>query len=132
MHLLELLDVAVLWRVISALALMWLAVLFGRTLCFGDIPLIERFARASNPVMTPEFRIYTRRLTGIWCGYFILAALTSWTVHDAPIAKGVLIWSGSIGLFVGEHRLRPRFFPAQKFPGLLQQLRDTWHVWHST
>jgi hypothetical protein len=33
-------------------------------------------------------------------------------------------------LFVGEHWLRPRLFPGHRFPGLVQQLRDTWSVWH--
>lgn len=131
MTLLELPDVTTLWRIASILALIWLAVVFGRTLRLGQIPLVERFARVGSPVMTPEFCIYTRRLTCIWCGYFIFAAVVSGLANYAPVSMGVFIWIGSIVLFVGEHRLRSKFFPGQNFPSLLRQIRDTWHVWHS-
>jgi hypothetical protein len=32
-------------------------------------------------------------------------------------------------LFVGERWVRPWFFPGEVFPGLVQQLRDTWSIW---
>ena len=130
MSLLASLDVAALWRIVSLIVLMWLAIFFGRTLRSGQTPLIERFARVSNPAMSPEFCCYTRRLTGIWCAYFICAAVASGAANYAAVSTGVLIWIGTALLFVGEHRLRPLFFPGQEFPGLMQQLRDTWHVWH--
>ncbi len=130
MSLLASLDVVAIWRVISLMVLAWLAMFFGRTLRPGQTPLIERFARVSNPAMSPEFCIYTRRLTAIWCAYFIFAAVVSGAANYAPASTGVFVWMGTILLFVGEHRLRPMFFPGQKFPGLLQQVRDTWHVWH--
>ncbi len=132
MSLLASLNAAALWRVASLLALLWLAIFFGRTLRSGQTPLIERFARVGNPAMTPEFCTYTRRLTGIWCAYFFFAAVVSGAANYAPVSTGALIWMGTIVMFVGEHRLRPWFFPGQKFPGLLQQIRDTWHVWHHT
>ena len=122
---------AALWRVVSLMALVWLAVFFGRTLRSDQTPLIERFARVSNPAMSPEFCTYTRRLTGIWCAYFICAAVASGFANYAPVSTGMFIWMGTVVLFVGEHRLRPLFFPGQTFPGLLQQIRDTWHVWHN-
>jgi len=125
------LNVASIWHVAAFLALMWLAFFFGRTLRSGQTPLIERFARVSNPAMSPEFCMYTRWLTGIWCSYFIFAAVVSAATNSAPFSTGLLIWMGTVVLFVGEYRLRPRFFPGQKFPGLLQQIRDTWHVWHN-
>lgn len=131
MSLLASLNVATLWRVASLVALMWLAIFFGRTLRSGQTPLIERFARVSNPAMSPEFCTYTRFLTGIWCAYFIFAAVASAATNSAPFSTGVFIWIGTILLFVGEYLLRPRFFPGQKFPGLLKQIRDTWHVWHN-
>ncbi len=122
---------AALWRVVSLMALVWLAIFFGRTLRSDQTPLIERFARVSNPAMSPEFCTYTRRLTGIWCAYFICAAVASGLANYAPVSTGMFIWMGTVVLFVGEHRLRPIFFPGQTFPGLLQQIRDTWHVWHN-
>jgi len=121
---------AALWRVVSLVVLAWLAYFFGRTLRQGQTPLIERFARADNPVMTPALCGYTRRLTGIWCGYFIVAAVASGAANAAPVSTGLFVWLGTVVLFVGEHKLRPVFFPGQKFPGLLQQIRSTWHVWH--
>ena len=131
MSLLASLDVAALWRIVSLIVLVWLAIFFGRTLRSGQTPLIERFARVSNPAMSPAFCCYTRRLTGIWCAYFISAAVASGAANYAAVSTGVLIWIGTALLFVGEHRLRPLFFPGQEFPALLQQLRDTWHVWHN-
>lgn len=131
MSLLASLDAATaVWRAISGLVLVWLAFFFGRTLRLGQTPLIERFARVSNPAMTPALCLYTRRLTGIWCAYFIVAAVASWFSGYAPVWTGGCIWIGSAILFIGEHRLRPGFFPGQIFPGLLRQLSDTWHVWH--
>lgn len=126
------LNATALWHVVSLVALAWLAIFFGRTLRPGQTPLIERFARVSNPAMSPEFCIYTRRLTGIWCAYFVFAAVASGVANFAAVSIGVFIWLGTALLFVGEHRLRPIFFPGQKFPGLLQQIRDTWYVWHNT
>jgi uncharacterized membrane protein len=107
----------------------WLAVFFGRTLRPGQTPLIERIARVSDPAMTPPLRRYTRRLTAIWCVYFVIAALISVSLGDVFPGTGVLVLLGSAMLFVGEHRLRPHLFPGQAFPGLLQQVRDTWSVW---
>ncbi|MGB4117586.1 MAG: hypothetical protein WBK51_13685 [Polaromonas sp.] len=124
------LDMAALWRAVSLLVLAWLAFFFGRTLGQGQTPLIERFARIGNPVMTPAFCRYTRRLTGIWCVYFIVAAVASGLANVTPISTGLLVWLGTIALFVGEHRLRPVFFPGQQFPGLWQQVRHTLQVWH--
>ncbi len=125
------LDMAALWRVISLVFLAWLALFFGRTLRQGQTPLIERFARVGNPNMTPEFCTYTRRLTCIWCIYFVFAAVLCAVADIAPFSAGLLVWLGTIVLFVGEHTLRPVFFPGQKFPGLVQQIRDTWRVWHN-
>jgi hypothetical protein len=41
------------------------------------------------------------------------------------------VLAGSLLLFVGERWLRPRIFPKEVFPGLLQQARDTWSVWRT-
>jgi uncharacterized membrane protein len=124
------LDEALFWRGASALVLLWLAVFFGRTLRAGQIPLIERIARVSEPGLPPALCRYTRRLTALWCAYFLLSALLSLTTASGFLRAGVLVWTGTAVLFIGERLLRPHFFPGQSFPGLLQQLRDTWSVWH--
>jgi uncharacterized membrane protein len=113
--------------------LLWLAYFFGRTLRRGATPLIEQIARRSNPSLPPALRRYTRWLTGIWCAYFVVAAaLTALGNVSGALAYGrtsLVIWSGTVLLFVGERWLRPLFFPRETFPGLLQQLRDTWSIW---
>ncbi len=60
----------------------------------------------------------------------MVAALLAMTASPSSHSTGAWVWAGSAVLFVGEHWLRPRLFPGQTFPGLVQQLRDTWSVWH--
>lgn len=122
-------DAATLLRLLPLLVLAWLAFFFGRTLRPGQVPLIERIARRGDPQMTEALCRYTRRLTAVWVAYFLLAALVILMARAAPVATGAGIWLGTIVLFVGEHRLRPHLFPGRNFPGLLQQVRDTWAVW---
>ena len=116
-------------RVFPVLVLGWLAAFFGRTLIVGRVPLIERIARVSDPALPPALARYTRRLTAIWAAYFVLAACMS-LLATLPLAwTSAFVWSGTIVLFVGEHRLRPHLFPGHEFPPLAHQLRDTWSVW---
>jgi uncharacterized membrane protein len=125
----ESLDAVTLWRAVSFAVLLWLAIFFGRTLRVGHVPLIERIARLDDPDLPPPLCRYTRRLTAVWCGYFVLAMLLS-LVGGLPAGwTSGLVWAGAILLFVGEHRLRPHLFKDYDFPGLAQQLRDTWNVW---
>jgi len=108
----------------------WLAVFFGRTLATGRVPLIEQIARIGDPDLKPALQRYTRVLTAVWAAYFMIAALAAlW-----GLGQHVGAWAGlgSLLLFVGEHRLRPHFFPGESFPGLTQQVRDTWTIWHPT
>lgn len=127
--LLESLPARDLWNAVQVLALIWLAVFFGRTLRAGRMPLIERVARVSDPALSPVLCRYTRRLTAVWCVYFLVAALLSWTAMLPFGSTGALVGLGSLMLFVGEHQLRIRLFPDQSFPGLWQQVCDTWRVW---
>ena len=118
------------WQTFSALVLLWLAVFFGRTLRPGQVPLIERIARVSDPLLTAALCRYTRRLTGIWSGYFVIAAVLTVTRSTSSVWTGACVWLGAAVLFVGEHQLRSLLFPDQTFPGVLHQIRDTWRVWH--
>jgi uncharacterized membrane protein len=126
---LQTLDALTLWRGVTVLVLGWLAYFFGRTLRPGAIPLIERIAAVSEPEPTPSLRRYTRVLTAVWCAYFVVAALLSIVAAQHPAGAGAWVWAGTAVLFVGEHWLRPRFFPGRVFPSLAQQIRDTWSVW---
>ena len=117
------------WRYVTFLVLLWLAFFFGRTLQSGTTPLIERIARRGNPVLSAALCRYTRRLTAIWCVYFLIAAALTLAAHVGVRAFGVGVASVSALLFVGEYWLRLRLFPAESFPGLVQQVRDTASVW---
>ncbi len=126
---LDSLETASLWRWLNVMASVWMAMFFAKTLRPGHMPLIERIARASDAELSPALCRYTRRLTAFWSAYFVVAALLSIAASLPAEWTGPLIALGAAVLFVGECWLRPRFFPAQRFPGLLQQLRDTWNVW---
>ena len=129
-------DLALPWQALSVLMLAWLAFFFGRTLRPGRTPLIEQIARVDDPQMPEPLCRYTRRLTAIWCGYFVAAAgCVLWAgISSSPFAPyaGALVWPGSVIFFVGERWLRPWFFPGRKFPGLVRQLQATRHIWSST
>jgi uncharacterized membrane protein len=125
-------DAGIAWRAVSFLMLGWLAFFFGRTLRAGHEALITRIARVSEPGLPAHLVRYTRRLTAIWCGYFVFAALLGLAAGTAAVWTGLLVWTGTATLFLGEHWLRPHLFPDHSFPGLLQQLKDTVHVWRPT
>jgi len=59
------------------LVLLGLAVVFGRTLRGGDVPLIERVARIGKPALSAPLCRYTRGLTAVWAAYFLAAAFTA-------------------------------------------------------
>ena len=119
-------------RYLPPLVLLWLAYFFGRTLRAGATPLIERIARHSNPALPPPLCRYTRRLTALWCAYFVIAAAMTAAASIAYGPVSLAVWTGTIVLFVGERLIRPKLFPGQVFPGLAQQLRDTWSIWRTS
>ena len=118
-------------RYLPPLVLLWLAFFFGRTLRPGATPLIERIARRSNAALPVALCRYTRRLTAIWCGYFVIAAVLTATANVGYGPVSLAVWSGTVVLFVGERWIRPRLFPGEVFPGLVQQLRDTLSIWRT-
>lgn len=118
-------------RYLPPLILLWLAFIFGRTLRAGATPLIERIARHSNPALPMALCRYTRHLTAVWCIYFVVAAVLTATANLAYGQVSLAVWAGTVVLFVGERWVRPKLFPGESFPGLVQQLRDTWTVWRS-
>lgn len=57
-----------------------LLVLFGLSLRKPP-SMIERFARLNEPNLSPDGVSYTRRVTQIWCGFFVLnGAISAYTV----------------------------------------------------
>src|SRR5262249_48147235 len=102
-------------RLGSPLVLLWIALAFGKTLRRDRVPLIAQIAQRSRSELPPPLARYTRRLTAIWCGYFVAAAIVSaillWLSAASFSLLSVAILGGSVVLFVGEHWLRPRLFP---------------------
>jgi uncharacterized membrane protein len=94
-------------RFYPAIANAAMLLLFSWTL-FSPPSLIERLARIQHPNLPPEGVIYTRRVTQIWCGFFIIngsfalmtalwSSIEIWSLYNGLIAyllMGIL--------FVGE------------------------------
>ena len=93
------------------------------------MPLIERIARRGKPLLSAALCRYTRKLTAIWCLYFVVAALLTLAAHAGMSPFGFGVAAASTLLFVGEYWIRLRLFPGESFPGLAQQVRDTVSVW---
>jgi len=87
--------------------------LFGGSL-FTTMPLIERLARFQHPDLPPQGVRYTRRVTQIWCVFFIVngaIALFTALYGDMPLWT---LWNGMIAyvlmgmLMAGEWLIRRR------------------------
>lgn len=89
------------------------------------MPLIERVARIGKPDLSAALCRYTRRLTALWCIYFVVTAAASLGFQQASLG----VASVSLVFFVGEYWVRRRLFPSEVFPDLAQQVRDTARVW---
>jgi uncharacterized membrane protein len=88
-----------------------LAGFFARTLAQGREPLISRFARIERGVLDDELQVYTRRLTWIWVGFFLLMAVVSCAL--AAGSHAAWLWFTAVGnyvcvaaLLVGEYAYR--------------------------
>lgn len=77
--------------------------------------LIERLARMKEPDLAPEGVLYTRRVTQIWCAFFLIngsialatalwASAAVWSLYNGVIAYAMM---GT--LFGGEYLVRRRF-----------------------
>jgi len=98
------------YPVLISLALLGL---FAGSLCSG-MPIIERLARLSEPELPPAAVRYTRQVTWVWVGYFIVnAAIASGLALWAPLSWWTL-YTGLIAyllmglLFTGEWLVRQR------------------------
>lgn len=89
-----------------------LALFFASTLARGREPLIAWFARAERGELAPDLNAYTRRLTWIWVGFFLLMAAVS-LVLAVTGPRVAWAWFTAVGnylcvgmLFVGEYVYR--------------------------
>ena len=75
---------------------------------------IERIARLAEPDLPPEGVAYTRRVTQVWCGFFVVNGLVSlatalWGSNEVWALYNGLISYGLMGLlFAGEWLVRRR------------------------
>ncbi|HBX05823.1 MAG TPA: DNA gyrase subunit B [Leclercia adecarboxylata] len=88
-------------------------VVFGGSL-WTSMPVVERLARLREPDLSPVGVRYTRRVTQVWCGFFIInGAIALFTVLHADIRLWTL-WNGMIAyllmgtLMAGEWVVRQR------------------------
>lgn len=100
-----------LWYPVVVNALMLL--LFGGSL-WSPMPLVERLARLREPELPPQGVGYTRRVTQVWCVFFIFngsVALVTCLLNDVTLWT---LWNGCISyvlmgmLMGGEWLLRQR------------------------
>jgi len=81
--------------------------------------VIERLARLRHPDLPPDGVAYTRRVTQVWCGFFVAnGGIAAWTAFAASRETWVL-YNGLISyllmgaLFVGEWLFRRWHFGAE-------------------
>lgn len=75
---------------------------------------IERLARLTDPDLPPAAVAYTRKVTQVWCGFFVLngaiaLATALWASHEAwALYNGLLSYALMGALFGGEWLVRQR------------------------
>jgi uncharacterized membrane protein len=95
---------------------------FGSTLVRGP-SMVEVFARMTKPDLPPEALVYCRRLTALWCLFFILnSAVITWLALHASLAwwtlyTGCLAYALAGGFFLIELLYRRRRFAPQLYQG---------------
>ncbi|MEI6709070.1 MAG: hypothetical protein WCK96_18255 [Methylococcales bacterium] len=74
--------------------------------------VIERVARLQHPDLPPEGVVYTRRVTQVWCGFFILngsiaLATALWSSFEIwSLYNGLIAYLLMGVLFIGEYLVR--------------------------
>ena len=87
--------------------------LFGWSLT-RPMSLVERLARLQDPALPPEAIGYTRRVTQVWCGFFIInGALAAFTIWHGDLAlwslyNGLISYALMGGLMGAEYLVRRR------------------------
>lgn len=77
--------------------------------------MIERMARLSEPDLPPAAVAYTRVVTQVWCGFFVVnGSIALWTALWASaevwsLYNGVIAYVLMGALFAGEYLVRIRF-----------------------
>jgi uncharacterized membrane protein len=80
------------------------------------MPMIEKFARLQQPVLSEAERDWCRLITRIWCAFFAVNGLTAFALAVAAPVRWWTIYTGGLAyagiglLLVGELVLRKRRF----------------------
>lgn len=91
-----------------------LLVVFGISL-IRPPTMVERLARLREPNLPPAAIIYTRRVTQVWCGFFIVNASISFAIQLWASPATWSLYNGVISylliglLFGGEYLVRLRY-----------------------
>ncbi len=106
-----------------------MALLFGRTLAAGQVPLCTRFATTIHGALTPAVTRYTRRITAAWTVFFAAIAgmstllfATSSTVDWSTFANYLALPLVAV-MFVAEHACRRFALPGEARAGMLDAIR---------
>ncbi|WP_429134373.1 hypothetical protein [Aeromonas hydrophila] len=87
--------------------------LFGWSLT-RPMSLVERLARLQDPALPPVAIGYTRRVTQVWCGFFVInGALAAFTIWHGDLAlwslyNGLISYALMGGLMGAEYLVRRR------------------------
>ncbi|HHQ4653453.1 TPA: hypothetical protein ACSPZZ_002701 [Aeromonas hydrophila] len=87
--------------------------LFGWSLT-RPMSLVERLARLQDPALPPAAIGYTRRVTQVWCGFFVInGALATFTIWHGDLAlwslyNGLISYALMGGLMGAEYLVRRR------------------------
>jgi len=119
-------DVATIPKLLPPLIHTGLFYLFSTSLY--SVPLIERFARLDQPELPLAVRVYCRRLTLFWSGFFAVnVVLTVWLALQGDdvlwvLYNGLLVYLLVAALLVGEVLWRRYRFPDMRHASLVAAL----------
>lgn len=97
-----------------ALVNLVLLLMFGHSL-YAPPSVIERMARLQDPHLPNHAIEYTRKVTMVWCGFFIIngsiAAATAWYGDEQiwTIYNGIIAYSLIASLFIAEWLYRQHY-----------------------
>ena len=137
------LAAAALWAVRTPLALhfewglylehvsfnLGMALLFGRTLARGRVPLCSQFASMIHGSLTPAVARYTRQITVAWTVFFVAIATVSTLMFAAAPIVAWATFANYLALplvgamFVAEHACRRLALPRERRSGMLDAIR---------
>ncbi|WP_232072234.1 hypothetical protein [Paraburkholderia pallida] len=106
-----------------------MALLFGRTLVHGRVPLCSQFASMIHGSLTPAVARYTRQITVAWTAFFVaIAAVSTLMFAAAPIVAWATFANylalPLVGaMFVAEHVCRRFALRHERRSGMLDAIR---------